>query len=1125
MDVGAWLRGLNLGQYEQAFCDNDVDADVLPELTAEDLVALGVASVGHRRKLLTAIDALHADGGPPPPRGADADATPSPAAAPATQAERRQLTVMFADLVGSTELSRRLDPEEMALVLQTFREAVAAELARFEGRVAKLMGDGVLAYFGWPTAHEDEAERAVRAALALTAAVGRIATPAGTPLAARVGIATGTVMVGDLVGAEEARERTVVGETPNLAARLQALAEPGCVIVGDGTRRLLGSLFEFVDLGTRELRGFAEPVRAWRVLGEGAAEGRFEALHGGRLTPLIGREHELALLLDRWERAREGDGQVVGGPALGRGRHRQVAAGPRAARAARRRAAHAAQPVLLALPHQHGTSPRDRPPGEDHRAGPQPAARAAAREARGVLARATADVAEGIPLLADLLGIPPGGTHPVLDLSPRQKKERTFRVLLDQLAGLVAQVPVLAVYEDVHWADPTTLELIGRVIEAVQRLPVLALVTFRPEFVPPWAGHGHTTALSLSRLARREGGTMVERLTGGRALPAEVLDQILARTDGVPLFVEELTTTVLESGLLSEAGDRYELTGPLSSLAIPATLQDSLMARLDRLAPVKEVAQVAAVIGREFPHDLLAVVAPLGGDALRQALGQLEAAGLIFARGAGDGTAYAFKHALVRDAAYRSLLKSRRRELHGRIAAALEERFPKAAEAQPELLAHHLAEAGQAERAIVHLQRAARRALARSADLEAAEHLRAALRQLDRVSGTERRDALEFELQAALGRALSTVRGFAAPETDRAFARAAELGQRLQVGARLFPVLWGRFVALHIAGQLLAGHRTAREFVRLARRSGDTGHRLVGERLVGDNAWGFGRLASARRHLERAVALYDPAAHRALALDYVYDQRVVARDLLTCTLFVLGYPEQAEAQVRLAVAEAEALRHRASLAHALAFAGMLAQLRDDAAGVLGSAAAVRRLAEEQAIPFWAGLAAVLEGWAMGREGSPEVGAAAILRGLDALLSIGVRLFRPYHLALLADVEGRAGLCDAASVRVGEALREAEERGEWWYGAELHRLRGELALRQGRDASAAEPAFRAALKLARHQAARAWELRAAVSLARLWADRGERRKAHELLTLTYGWFTEGFGTPDLREARALLDELR
>src|SRR5215212_8582471 len=326
VDVGAWLRGLNLGQYEQAFCDNDVDADVLPELTAEDLVALGVASVGHRRKLLTAIDALHADGGPPPPRGADADATPSPAAAPATQAERRQLTVMFADLVGSTELSRRLDPEEMALVLQTFREAVAAELARFEGRVAKLMGDGVLAYFGWPTAHEDEAERAVRAALALTAAVGRIATPAGTPLAARVGIATGTVMVGDLVGAEEARERTVVGETPNLAARLQALAEPGCVIVGDGTRRLLGSLFEFVDLGTRELRGFAEPVRAWRVLGEGAAEGRFEALHGGRLTPLIGREHELALLLDRWERAREGDGQVVGGPALGRGRHRQVAA-------------------------------------------------------------------------------------------------------------------------------------------------------------------------------------------------------------------------------------------------------------------------------------------------------------------------------------------------------------------------------------------------------------------------------------------------------------------------------------------------------------------------------------------------------------------------------------------------------------------------------------------------------------------------------------------------------------------------------------------------------------------------------------------------------------------------------
>ena len=1123
MDVGAWLRGLGLGQYEQAFRDNDVDEGVLPELTADDLVGLGITSVGHRRKLLAAIAALRAG---PAPSGAPSPAEPIPdarPAAPPSEAERRQLTVAFVDLVGSTELSRRLDPEEMSELTRTYQNLVAGEVTRFEGHVAKYMGDGVLAYFGWPRAHEDAAERAVRAGLAIAAAVPGIAAPAGERLAVRVGIATGPVVVGDLIGSGEARERAVVGETPNLAARLQALAEPGAVVVAEGTRRLLGGLFALRDLGAVRLKGFAEPVRAIAVAGEGAAEGRFEALHAAGLTPLVGRKHELALLLDRWEQAKEGEGQVIllSGEA-GIGKSRLV-------RALRERLAGephtwlgqfcspqhvntALHPVVGLLERAAGLRREDPPERQ-------------LDKLEAMLAPAVEDVGEAAPVLADLLGIPAGDRYPPLDLSPRQRKERTFQTLLDQLAGLAAKGPVLALYEDAHWADPTTLELLGRVIGQVQRLPVLVLVTFRPGFAPPWAGHGHVTALSLGRLGRRQGEAMVERVTGGKALPAEVLDRILARTDGVPLFVEELTKAVLEAGLLADKGDRYELQGPLPPLAIPSTLQDSLMARLDRLAPVKEVAQVAACIGREFSHELIAAVTALPAPELDRALGELTAAELVFARGTPPDATYSFKHALVRDAAYQSLLRSRRQELHGRIAAALEERFPDAAEGEPELLAHHLAEAGQAERAITHLQRAARRALARSADLEAAEHLRAALGQLNRVGGTERREMLEFELQAALGRALSTVRGFAAPETDRAFARAAELGRRLPVGLRLFPVLWGRFVALHIAGQLLADHRTAREFVRLARRSGDTGHRLTGERILGDSAWAFGRLASARRHLERALALYDPAAHRALALDYAYDQRVVVRDLLTGALFMLGYPEQAEAQARQAMAEVEALCHRASLAHVLGHACFLDQLRGDAVGVLRNAAAVRRLAEEQAIPFWSGRAAVLEGWAAGREGSPEAGAVAILRALDTLLSIGVRLFRPYHLALLADVEGRAGLHDAASARLSEALRAAEETGERWYEPELHRLRGELALRQGHDASPAEPAFRAALGLARRQGARTWELRAAMSVGRLWADRGERRRAHDLLAPAYGWFTEGFDTADLREARALLGALR
>ena len=590
MDVGIWLRDLGLERYAPAFRDAEIDAAVLPRLTDKHLKELGLP-LGPRLKLLEAVAKLRGDG----PSTAPAPTT----VAPVPGAERRQLTVMFVDLVGSTALSARLDPEEMRELIRAYQNVVAGEVTRFEGHVAKYMGDGVLAYFGWPRAHEDDAERAVRAGLAVAAAVAGIAAPAGGPLAARVGIATGRVVVGDLVGDEEARERAVVGETPNLAARLQGLAEPGAVVIAEGTRRLLGDLFAYRDLGAVSLKGFAEPVRAFAVLGEGAAEGRFEALHAAGLTPLVGREHELALLLDRWERAKGGRGP--GGPALGRGRHRQVPSGARPARAARRRAAHPARPVLLALPRQHRAPPGGRPA----RAGGGAAARGPAASASSTSSRpcwrcATEDVREAAPLLADLLAIPAVGRYPPLELSPQQRKEQTFQVLLDQLAGLAARAPVLALYEDVHWADPTTLELLGRVVERVQRLPVLAVVTFRPEFAPPWAGHGHVTALSLSRLGRRQGGAMVGRVAGGKALPAEVLEQILARTDGVPLFVEELTKAVLESGLLTDRGDRYELEGPLPPLAIPATLQDSLMARLDRLAPVKEVAQVAAAIGREF---------------------------------------------------------------------------------------------------------------------------------------------------------------------------------------------------------------------------------------------------------------------------------------------------------------------------------------------------------------------------------------------------------------------------------------------------------------------------------------------------------------------------------------------
>jgi class 3 adenylate cyclase len=649
VDIGAWLKDLGLERYEQAFRDNDIDIDLVSDLTEADLEKLGVASLGHRKILLRAMEALRR---PLPELGDGAtaiadEATPAP---PRSEAERRQLTVLFVDLVGSTELSARLDPEDMGLVIRAYQACCTEIVERWGGHIAKYMGDGVLAYFGWPRAHEDEAERAVRAGLAIIDALTGVETPAGEPLAARIGIATGLVMVGELIGAGAAQEQAVVGETPNLAARLQTLAAPGSVVISQATRRLVGRLFELADLGPLRLKGFAAPLAAWRVEGEGRAEGRFEALHGERLTPLVGREHELGILLERWAWAKDGDGQVVllsGEPGIGKSRLIRALC-ERLGDEPYTPLSHSCSPYhtnsalhpVIGLLERAARFDRDEPPE----------AQLARLEA--VLSRASDRLDEAMPLLAALLGVPTGGRYPALALTPEVRKRRTLRALLDQLAGLAARLPVLALYEDVHWVDPSTLELLGLVLERIRRLPVLVLITFRPEFQPPWTGQAHVTTLAMSRLGRRQGSALVAWVTGEKRLPAELVEQIVARTDGVPLFVEELTKTVLESGLLRDAGDRYELAGPLPPLAIPATLHDSLMARLDRLPPVKEVAQIGAVIGREFSHQLLAAVAPLSANQLGDVLEQLVTAELVFRHGTPPDASYSFKHALVQDAAY-----------------------------------------------------------------------------------------------------------------------------------------------------------------------------------------------------------------------------------------------------------------------------------------------------------------------------------------------------------------------------------------------------------------------------------------------------------------------------------------
>jgi class 3 adenylate cyclase len=712
VDIEGWLHGLGLDRYAAVFRTNDIGLDVLTDLTDADLTALGV-SLGDRKRLLRAIATL---GGPKV-------LEPGPPARP--QAERRQLTVMFVDLVGSTALSALLDPEEMREVIQTYQTAVARGVASFEGHVAKLMGDGVLAYFGWPTAHEDEAERAVHAGLAVTGAVARLTAPGGEPLMARVGIATGLVVVGDLVGEGAAQEEAVVGETPNLAARLQALAKPGTVVVAEATRRLLGRLFAFADLGARKVAGFANPVAAFRVEAAPVTESRFEALRGQHLTPLVERENEIGLLLDRWRQACEGKGQVVllaGEPGIGKSRILQALC-DRLANEPHTRLRYFCSPFHRNTAFHPILDQIERAArlGRDDRTGVK------LDKLEALFALSGCPSEEATTLTAALLGISLEGRYRASTLGPQGRKAKLQQVWLEQLVGLAGQRPVLMQLEDAHWIDPTSLEQFDLVVDRIQRLPVLLVVTYRPEFQPPWSHHGQVTELSLERLGPRQSAAMIERVTGGKALPAPVLQQLVAKADGVPLFLEELTKTVLASGQLEVADGVWRLTGPLPALAIPATLHDSLLARLDRLAPVKEVAQVAAAIGREFPRDLLSSVCGLDGAALDDVLSQLAEAELIFPHGTPPDTAYAFRHALVQDAAYATLLRGRRQVIHGRIAAALQER---PGICPPEVLAHHLTEAGEADRSVAYWEQAGQQAISRAASVEAVAHFRQALAQL-----------------------------------------------------------------------------------------------------------------------------------------------------------------------------------------------------------------------------------------------------------------------------------------------------------------------------------------------------------------------------------------------------------
>jgi class 3 adenylate cyclase/predicted ATPase len=1123
MDLAVWLRGLGLEQYEAAFRENAITEKLLPSLTAEDLKDLGVSIVGHRRALLNAIADLRSS--------TNAEPAPSPASATAaeptrdTAAERRQVTVMFSDLVGSTALSARMDPEDLREVISAYQKCVAESVQRFGGFVAKYMGDGVLVYFGYPQAHEDDAERAVRAGLELVDAVASLKTHA--PLQTRVGIATGLVVVGDLIGSGASQEQAIVGETPNLAARLQGIAEPNGVVIAESTRKLLGHLFEFEDLGALDLKGITGPVRAWTTLRPSVVESRFEALHTSGLTELIGREEELEILLRRWVKANSGDGQLVllcGEPGIGKSRL-TAALLERLTPEAHVRLRYFCSPQHTDSPLYPIISQMERAARFTHTDTEQ----LKLDKLDAVLALASTSKQDAA-LLAEMLSLPNDGRYPALELDPQQRRQKTLEALFGQVETFARKNPVLMIFEDAHWTDPTSLEAFGRTVDRIKSLRVLLIVTYRPEFEPPWIGRPYVTALTINRLAERDIATIIDHVAGNKGLPTNIRQDIIERTDGVPLFVEEMTKAVLEAEN-EGATERAVAAIPSPSVAVPASLHASLMARLDRLGSAKEVAQIGAVIGREFPHALIAAVVRTEEPELRSALDRLIDAGLLFRQGVAPHATYLFKHALVQDAAYGTLLREPRRALHARIAETLESQFAEIAERQPELLARHCTEAGLIEKAVGLWGKAGQRSLERSALVEAVAQLAGAL-QVATLPSTPALRHEQIMLQAALIAPLMHVKGYAAPETKAAAERARALieqaealGEPPEDPLLMFSVLYGLWVANYVGFNGDALRDLAAQFSALAEKQEAKVPIMIGHRLMASSLTGTGDIVEGRKHYDRAMALYDPAENRSLATRFGQDVGVSILSFRSYALWMLGYPEAALADAREALKDAREIGHVGTLMYALNQTAFTHIFCGNCATANAQLDEVVALADEKGALYWKALGIALQGWVLAVSGKASDAVHVIASGITALRSTGATIFVPLHLSHLTRAYAELGQFDDAWRCISEALTAVDTTNERWWEAEVHRVAGEIALKSPEpDTAKAEACFNQALAVARQQQAKSWELRASMNLARLWRDQGKVSEARELLAPVYGWFTEGFDTRDLKEAKALLEEL-
>ena len=1102
----------------------DVRHELIVRRLAVDEGGQGLAFVGA---------ALYETGDAPPPAFAPAaapialpplsPATVAPVAvAVAPEAERRQLTVMFCDLVGSTALSTGMDPEDLRDVITSYQTGCGAAIRHYDGFVAKYMGDGILVYFGYPRAHEDEAERSVRTGLDIVDAMAElnaaIPRPPGVELAVRIGIASGPVIVGDQIGEGTASETAVVGETPNLAARLQALAQPNQIVVSAATRAMLGDHFDLEDLGASELKGFAEPVLAWRVLSARDVESRFAATRTGNSAPLVGRQEEMGLLLRAWDGSSHGRGQVVliqGEAGVGKSRLveglREAAGKDRiwvAIRCSPFHTASAFHPIIEHLKRVFGWQPEDI--AQQH----------LAKLEAGLAGFKTMPLSESVRLFADLMSVPlPEDRHPRLSMTAQQQRDATLDAIIAWLIETAERGPVLMAWEDLHWADPTTLEALGMLIEQAPTAAMLVVATYRPELTPPWPQRSHMIPITLNRLERPEVETMVGHLAGGRPLPGEVVDHIVAKADGVPLYVEELTKAILGSGVLEARGDAYVLTGALAQLHIPETLQDSLMARLDRAPRLREVAQLGSVLGREFAYDMISALAGIEEDMLQSGLGQLVVDELLYQRGRPPRSRYLFKHALIQDAAYQSLLKRTRQQYHRQVATLLEDRFPEVASTQPELLAHHYTEANCPPQAIAYWHKAGGAAARKSANLEAIAQFGRGLALVEALSDPRERAERELDLQMALGPALFATKSHSHPDIGRTYARAWELCQKLEDHSREFTALRGLMLHhLNLLETKKAQH-FAEQALRVAERLGDAARLVGGHMAIGVALYFQGKLEPALAHFRRGFEMFDPNMQ---FRDWPGSHPAVqCRFFPTLIFWMLGYPDRSLGELRAAVTSAETLGHPFTLAQTLCWAALVHIFRREPSVAAEYAERASRICEEQHIAEWHALARCANGWALSASGESEKGLAQIGKGLD---SYGIGGQQHMLLALHADAQLAIGKPEAALESVAAGLKAVEKMEGAPLEAELYRLKGEALLAGAGTLSEAETAMQQAIAVARRQNAKSWELRSAMSLARLRRQQGQPQEAAALLAPIYAWFTEGLDTADLKDAKALLDKL-